>query len=92
MRDHGLFQAICRTNRLDGEDKDVGFIVDYKDLFRNVQNSMAVYTSELAESEDGRDDSHITIKNRLRKCQERLESTRENMAIVLENVDRQRRS
>ena len=62
MRDHGLFQAICRTNRLDGEDKDVGFIVDYKDLFRNVQNSMAVYTSELAESEDGRDDSHITIK------------------------------
>jgi type I restriction enzyme, R subunit len=22
MQDHGLFQAICRTNRLDGEDKD----------------------------------------------------------------------
>ena len=21
MQDHGLFQAICRTNRLDGEDK-----------------------------------------------------------------------
>jgi len=24
MQDHGLFQAICRTNRLDGEDKDFG--------------------------------------------------------------------
>jgi type I restriction enzyme, R subunit len=25
MQDHGLFQAICRTNRLDGEDKDFGY-------------------------------------------------------------------
>ena len=33
MQDHGLFQAICRVNRLDGEDKDFGYIVDYKDLF-----------------------------------------------------------
>ncbi|MEP6636559.1 MAG: HsdR family type I site-specific deoxyribonuclease, partial [Acidobacteriota bacterium] len=33
MQDHGLFQAICRTNRLDGEDKTFGYIVDYKDLF-----------------------------------------------------------
>jgi len=33
MQDHGLFQAICRTNRLDGEDNDFGYIVDYKDLF-----------------------------------------------------------
>ena len=24
MQDHGLFQAICRTNRLDGEDKEFG--------------------------------------------------------------------
>jgi type I restriction enzyme R subunit len=34
MQDHGLFQAICRVNRLDGEDKDYGYIIDYKDLFR----------------------------------------------------------
>ncbi|PWB59484.1 MAG: restriction endonuclease subunit R, partial [Nitrosomonadales bacterium] len=25
MRDHGLFQAICRVNRLDGESKDYGY-------------------------------------------------------------------
>jgi len=31
MQDHGLFQAICRVNRLDSEDKDFGYIVDYKD-------------------------------------------------------------
>ena len=33
MRDHGLFQAICRVNRLDGEDKEFGYIIDYKDCF-----------------------------------------------------------
>ena len=38
MQDHCLFQAICRTNRLDGEDKDFGYIVDYKDLFKNLVN------------------------------------------------------
>jgi len=43
MQDHGLFQAICRTNRLDGEDKDFGYIVDYKDLFKKVENAIAVY-------------------------------------------------
>ena len=39
MQDHGLFQAICRTNRLDGDDKDFGYIVDYKDLFKKVENA-----------------------------------------------------
>ncbi len=47
MQDHGLFQAICRPNRLDGDDKDFGYIVDYKDLLPKVENAIAVYTSEL---------------------------------------------
>jgi len=53
MQDHGLFQAICRTNRLDGEDKDFGYIVDYKDLFKKVENAIAVYTSEIDTSAGG---------------------------------------
>ncbi len=36
MQDHGLFQAICRVNRLDGDDKEYGFIVDYRDLFQSL--------------------------------------------------------
>ena len=32
IHDHDLFQAICRTNRLDGDDKDYGHIVDFKEL------------------------------------------------------------
>src|SRR5712664_2696582 len=45
MRDHGLFQAICRVNRLDGEDKDYGYIVDYKDLFKSLEGAVKDYTS-----------------------------------------------
>ena len=46
MQDHGLFQAICRVNRLDGEDKEYGYIVDYKDLFRSLEQSIKDYTGE----------------------------------------------
>src|SRR5258707_10400710 len=46
MRAHGLFQAICRVNRLDGEDKDYGYIIDYKDLFKSLERSIHDYTSE----------------------------------------------
>lgn len=48
MQDHGLFQVICRTNRLDGEDKEFGYIIDYKDLFKSVEHAIAVYTSKHA--------------------------------------------
>ncbi|MCK9482289.1 MAG: hypothetical protein M0R38_11080, partial [Bacteroidia bacterium] len=27
LQNHGLFQAVCRVNRLDGEDKEYGYIV-----------------------------------------------------------------
>jgi type I restriction enzyme R subunit len=66
MQDHGLFQAICRTNRLDGEDKEFGYIVDYKDLFKKVENAIAVYTSELDHSAGGAD-PEILLQDRLKK-------------------------
>ena len=68
MQDHGLFQAICRTNRLDGEDKDFGYIVDYKDLFKKVENAIAVYTSELDHSAGGAD-PEVLLQDRLTKGQ-----------------------
>jgi type I restriction enzyme R subunit len=45
MHDHGLFQAICRVNRLDGDTKEFGFIVDYKQLFGDLKSAMDKYTS-----------------------------------------------
>ncbi len=45
MQDHGLFQAICRVNRLDGEDKEYGYVIDYKDLFQSLEKSIQDYTA-----------------------------------------------
>ncbi|MBG6206258.1 type I restriction enzyme R subunit [Labrenzia sp. EL_126] len=86
MQDHGLFQAICRTNRLDGEDKDFGYIVDYKDLFKKVENAIAVYTSELSETQDG-SDPEILLQDRLTKGKERLDGALEALALLCEPVE-----
>ena len=86
MQDHGLFQAICRTNRLDGEDKDFGYIVDYKDLFKKVENAIAVYTSELDHSAGGVQ-PEVLIQDRLKKGRERLDNAVEALALLCEPVE-----
>jgi type I restriction enzyme R subunit len=91
MQDHGLFQAICRTNRLDGEDKSFGYIVDYKDLFKKLINekgtgALQVYSSELDESAPGAS-SEILMQDRLKKGRERLEAALETMSMLCESVE-----
>lgn len=85
MHDHGLFQAICRTNRLDGEDKEFGYIVDYKDLFKSVENAIAVYTSELDHSSGGVD-PEVLLHDRLTQGKERLDDALEALALLCEPV------
>ncbi len=85
MQDHGLFQSICRTNRLDGDDKDFGYIVDYKDLFKKVENAIAVYTSELDQSAGG-SDPEVMLQDRLKKSKERLDNALEVIALLCEPV------
>lgn len=86
MQDHGLFQAICRTNRLDGDDKPFGYIVDYKDLFKKVQGAIAVYTSEIDDSDSGGGSPEILLQDRLEKGRERLDAALEAMAMLCEPV------
>src|SRR3989441_876592 len=86
MQDHGLFQAICRVNRLDGEDKDFGYIVDYKDLFKKVENAIAVYTSELDHSAGGAD-PEVLLQDRLKKGRERLDIAIETLSLICEPVE-----
>jgi type I restriction enzyme R subunit len=83
MQDHALFQAICRINRLDGDNKDFGYIVDYKDLFKKVENAIAVYTSELDHSAGGVD-PEIVLQDRLNKGRERLDNALETIALLCE--------
>ena len=90
MQDHGLFQAICRTNRLDGDDKEFGYIVDYKDLFNKVNDALkvyTVYTSELDRSDTTGGESGILMKERLAKGRERLGNALEALALICEPVE-----
>jgi type I restriction enzyme R subunit len=87
MQDHGLFQAICRTNRLDGEDKDFGYVVDYKDLFKKVENAIAVYASELDHTGGDKVDPEILLQDRLTKSRERLDTALETIALLCEPVE-----
>ena len=82
MQDHDLFQAICRTNRLDGDDKEFGYIVDYKDLFKKVEHALAVYTSELDRSAGGAD-PEVLMQDRVKKGKERLDATLEALGAVV---------
>ncbi|MFN6539183.1 MAG: type I restriction endonuclease subunit R [Nostoc sp. EkiNYC01] len=86
MRDHGLFQAVCRVNRLDGEDKEYGYIIDYKDLFKSLEKSVKDYTSEAFEDYDI-DDVDGLLSDRLIKGRERLENARESIKALCEPVE-----
>ena len=86
MQDHGLFQAICRTNRLDGDDKDFGYVVDYKDLFKKVEKAIAVYTSELDHTAGGAA-PEVLLHDRLAKGKDRLDNALEVLALLCEPVD-----
>jgi type I restriction enzyme R subunit len=86
MRDHGLFQAICRVNRLDGEDKEYGYIIDYKDLFKSLEGAVHAYTSGAF---DGYDEADVAglLEDRLGKAKERLEEALEAVRALCEPVE-----
>ena len=86
MRDHGLFQAICRVNRLDGEDKEYGCVIDYKDLFRSLEQSIEDYTGAAFDGYDSEDVKGL-LKDRLQSGRERLEEAREAVKALCEPVE-----
>jgi len=86
MQDHGLFQAICRVNRLDGDDKEYGYIIDYKDLFKSLEGAYQDYTSGALDGYDKEDVAGL-LENRLGKARERLEEAREAVKALCEPVE-----
>ena len=87
MQDHGLFQAICRTNRVDNEEKDYGYIVDYRGLFNTVGKAMSVYNSDLDMDDFETDDIEIILQDRLEAGKERLDNSLEVLALLCEPVE-----
>lgn len=87
LRDHNLFQAICRTNRLDGDDKDYGHIVDFKELFGKVQEAIAVYSSDELDLEGGSDaENNVHLKDWLAEGKKKLDEAREALSYLCEPV------
>ncbi len=86
MRDHGLFQAICRVNRLDGDDKEYGYIIDYKDLFKSLEGAVQDYTSGALDGYDKEDVAGL-LEDRLAKAKERLEEALEQVRALCEPVE-----
>lgn len=85
MQDHGLFQAICRVNRVDDEGKMYGYIVDYKDLFKSLEKSIQDYTSEVFDAYDEEDVKGL-LKDRHQESRERLETALEAVRAMIEPV------
>jgi type I restriction enzyme R subunit len=87
LHDHNLFQAICRTNRLDGDDKDYGYIVDFKELFGKVQEAIAVYNSDELDTDEGNGgDNNVNIKNWLVEGRKQLDAARESLRYLCDPV------
>ena len=87
LRDHNLFQAICRTNRLDGDDKDYGHIVDFKELFGDVQQAIAVYNSDELDIDAGNGgDNNVHLKNWLEEGKKQLDNARDALGYLCEPV------
>ncbi|WP_256748670.1 type I restriction endonuclease subunit R [Micrococcus sp. Mcc28] len=85
MRDHGLFQAICRVNRLDGDDKDYGYIVDYQDLFNSLEDAITDYTSGALDGYEKKDIEGL-LSDRIEKARQDLDEAVEAVRALVEPV------
>ena len=86
MHDHGLFQAICRVNRLDGKSKDFGYIVDYKQLFGDLTDAINTYTAGAFENYDPEDIAGL-IKDRSDEAKKYFLDTLEALDELCEGVE-----
>ena len=92
MENHNLFQAICRVNRVDGDDKEYGYIVDYQNLFECISGAIGDYTSDgAALSGYDREDIEGYIKEKNKACRKDLEEAKEQVEALLALVHPQTR-
>ncbi|MFJ3214708.1 type I restriction endonuclease subunit R [Kitasatospora sp. NPDC086801] len=86
MQNHGLFQAICRVNRLDGDDKDYGYVVDYRDLFNSLETAITDYTSGVLDGYEKADIEGL-LSDRIEKAREDLDEALEKIRALCETVE-----
>jgi type I restriction enzyme R subunit len=71
---------------LDGDDKDYGYIIDYMDLFKSLEQAFYDYTSEAFSGYEKKDIDGL-LKNRLQKGKERLDEALEAIKALVEPVE-----
>ena len=88
LKEHGLLQAIARTNRI-CEGKDYGLIVDYRGLIEQLDTAMDLYSGAGLENFDGGDLRGVVVD--VMSVVGNLRSTYSNLsellAPVLEKMD-----
>lgn len=85
MQDHNLFQAICRVNRLDGESKTYGYIVDYRDLFKSLEQAFNDFTAEVFGNYE-KEDIQGLLQDRLSVAKKDLQTAWEAVCLIDENI------
>lgn len=92
MHDHGLFQAVCRVNRLDGETKQFGYVVDYQKLFGDLQNALDMYSDDGAFGGFDSEDVQGLLKKSSEMTKQHFEELREALWALCEGVPEPKRS
>jgi type I restriction enzyme R subunit len=86
MKDHGLFQAICRVNRLDDESKDFGYVVDYKQLFESLTDAVNQYAGANNFDAFDQEDIEGLIKDRIEEAKAYFDKTLDEIEALCEGV------
>lgn len=84
LKDHGLLQAIARTNRLfDG--KDFGLIVDYRGLIQKLDSAMEVYSGAGLEEFDNADIQGVIVD--IMVCVGRLREAYSHLCDIFVSIE-----
>lgn len=90
--DHTLFQAICRVNRVNGKNKLFGYVVDYRQLFKFIEDAINNFSTVGDDGEPTEGDGFETgdireiLKNRLEELKKELEDALEAVEMQAEEV------
>ncbi len=87
LKDHGLLQAIARTNRL-AEGKDFGLIVDYRGLIEKLDSAMEIYSGSGLENFDSEDIKGVVVD--VMACVARLRETYSQLNDIFAPVHNKR--
>ena len=83
LKEHGLLQAIARTNRL-YEGKDYGLIVDYRGLIQKLDSAMEVYSGAGLEEFDSTDIQGVIVD--VMACVSRLREAYSHLRDIFTSI------